>query len=126
MVSYHCDGCGREIPQNGLRYTVRIDVRAAYEEMEVGLMELVRDHRAEILRLIEGMESKSPEDIEESIYKCLKIDLCPSCQRSFLRDPLRFHAGEEAAQEAIDIDGFLRSLGYGDGPAEHGDEGPSD
>ncbi|MDK1022526.1 MAG: hypothetical protein QGD90_12930 [Candidatus Hydrogenedentes bacterium] len=125
MISYHCDGCGREIPQNGLRYTVRIDIRAAYEEMEVGLMELVRDHRAEILRLIEGMDDKSAEDIEETIYKCLKIDLCPSCQRSFVRDPLRFQGDGDGAEEEIDIDGFLRSLGYGRGSAEHG-EGPSD
>ena len=91
----------------------------------MGLMELVRDHRAEILRLIEGMDDKSAEDIEETIYKCLKIDLCPSCQRSFVRDPLRFQGDGDGAEEKIDIDGFLRSLGYGRGSAEHG-EGPSD
>lgn len=125
MISYHCDGCGRGIPQNGLRYTVRIDIRAAYEEMEVGLMELVRDHRDEILHLIEAMEGKSPEDIEETVYKCLKIDLCPSCQRSFVRDPLRFQGGGDDEEEQIDIDGFLRSLGYGSGPAEQS-EGHSD
>ena len=122
MISYHCDGCGREIPQNALRYTVRIDVRAAYEELEVGLMELVRDHRDEILRLIKGMESKSPEDIEESIYKGLKLDLCPGCQRAYVRAPLRFHPEAETMGEEIDIDGFLRSLGYGGGSVEHGED----
>ena len=58
MISYHCDGCGREIPQNALRYTVRIDIRAVYEEQEVGLLELIRDHRAEIVRLIKSNWSK--------------------------------------------------------------------
>ncbi len=125
MISYHCDGCGQEILQNALRYTVRIDVRAAYEDLEVGLMELVRDHRDEILRLIKGMESKSPEDIEESVYKGLKLDLCPGCQRAYVHAPLRFHPEGEAPAEEIDIDGFLRSLGYGGGPAEQG-KGRSD
>ena len=122
MISYHCDGCGREIPQNALRYTVRIDVRAVYEEQEVGLMELIRDHREEILRLIKEMARKSPEDIEESIYKGLKLDLCPSCQRVYVRAPLCFHPEGEAPAEEIDIDGFLRSLGYGGGSIEHGDD----
>ena len=122
MISYHCDGCGREIRQNALRYTVRIDVRAVYEEQEVGLMELIRDHREEILRLIKEMAGKSPEDIEESIYKGLKLDLCPSCQRVYVRAPLCFHPEGEAPAEEIDIDGFLRSLGYGGGSIEHGDD----
>ena len=122
MISYHCDGCGGEIPQNALRYTVRIDVRAVYEEQEVGLMELIRDHREEILRLIKEMARKSPEDIEESIYKGLKLDLCPSCQRVYVRAPLCFHPEGEAPAEEIDIDGFLRSRGYGGGSIEHGDD----
>ena len=122
MSPYHCDGWGREIPRNGLRYTVRIDIRAAYEEQEVGLLELVSDHREEILRLIKGMESKSHEDIEESIYKGLKFDLCPGCQRAYVRAPLRFHPEAETMGEEIDIDGFLRSLGYGGGSTEHGED----
>ena len=87
-----------------------------------GLMELVRDHRDEILELIEGMENKSAEAIEETIYKRVKLDLCPSCQRTFVRDPIRFQAGRGATADEFDVDGFLRSLGYGGGPIEHGED----
>lgn len=113
MVVYRCDGCGRELQAGRLRYRVKIDVRAAYDKLEVGLAELVRDHRQEMLRLIERLEDKSPKEIEETIYKHVELDLCPSCQRAYLRSPLHFHPEESGEAPGIDIDAFLRSLGYG-------------
>lgn len=118
MISYHCDGCQKEIPRDALRYVVSIDVRAAYEEMEVGLMDLVRDHREEMLALIERLKEKSAEEIEATVYKGFKLDLCPSCQQAFLRDPLRFHPEQGGEDRDIGIDVFLRSLGYGKGPED--------
>ena len=125
MVTYHCDGCGRELAKNALRYTVRIDVRAAYDTLEVGLVELLRDHREEIERLIERLRGKSADDLEQSIYKSIQLDLCPACQRAYVNDPLRFHPEQGIREEGmdIDIDGFLRSLGYGKGSVESGDLG---
>lgn len=95
MVVYRCDGCGKEQSAQALRYTVTIDVRAAYEELEVGLMDLVRDHRSEILTLIEQLKDRSPQEIEETVYKRIKLDLCPACQRAFIASPLHFAAGRE-------------------------------
>ena len=60
MVTYRCDGCGRDIPKKALRYNVEIDVRAAYDKLEVSLMDLVRDHREELLARIEKMKHGSP------------------------------------------------------------------
>ena len=122
MVEYRCDGCGRLLPQGALRYRVSIDVRAAYDQIEVGLMELVQDHRSEMLRLIAQLKDKAPAEIEETVYKLIKLDLCPSCQRAYIRDPLRFHPEQGPAEnDAVDIDTFLRSLGYGGGQEEQGD-----
>lgn len=120
MVTYCCDGCGVDLAQKALRYTVDIDVRAAYDKMEVGLTELVRDHRAEMLALIERLKHKSANEIEETIYKRIRLDLCPSCQRAFIENPLRFHPEQGVAHDDIDIDGFLRSLGMGEGPPGEG------
>lgn len=113
MIKYHCDGCGIELERNALRYTVNIDIRAAYDELQVGLMDLVRDHRAEILALIEKMKRKNPKELEETVYKNIKLDLCPSCQRAFICSPLRFHPEQGATETEVDIDAFLRSLGFG-------------
>ena len=115
MVRYTCDGCGKGLEKNALRYTVKIDVRAAYDQMEVGLMELVRDHRADMLALIEKLKHQRPEQIEETVYKNLTLDLCPSCQRAFIRDPLRFHPEQGTPESDVNIDQFLRQLGFGAG-----------
>jgi len=112
MVTYRCDGCGKEIPKDALRYVVEMDVKAAYDMIEIGLADLVRDHRAEMLALIERLKKRPIQEIEESVYKHLHLDLCPACQRAFIRDPLRFHP-EQAGDDHIDIDAFLRSLGKG-------------
>lgn len=112
MITYHCDGCGRVIAQKDLRYTVDISVRAAYDKFEVGLSDLVRDHRAEILALIEQMKNRPVRELEESIYANFKLDLCPACQHAYIRNPLRFHPEQSVrTEDDIDIDAFLRSLG---------------
>lgn len=110
MISYRCDGCGREMAKGSLRYRVKIDVHAAYDEMTVRLADLVRDHRAEIVELIERLKNKDPNEIEETVYKRFELDLCPACQKAYIRDPLRFHP-EQGAEDGVDIDDFLRSLG---------------
>lgn len=115
MITYHCDGCGRVIPQKNLRYTVDVSVRAAYDKLEVGLSDLVRDHRSEILALIEQMKNRPVHELEESIYANIKLDLCPSCQRAYIRNPLRFHPEQSLkSDDDIDIDAFLRSLNLDD------------
>lgn len=116
MQYYECDGCGRRLEKRGLRYTVTIDVRAAYDTMEVTLLDLVRNHRDELLRLIERLGEKGAEDLEAQVYKKLSLDLCPKCQRAYLEDPLRFQPEQAPeAPPATDVDSFLRSLGYGGG-----------
>jgi hypothetical protein len=113
MIAYHCDGCGKKLAKHELRYTVEIQVKAAYDKLEIGLTELVRDHRAELIALIERLKSKDPKELEESIYKRIKLDLCPDCQRAFLPSPLRFHPEQSPPPSEVDIDAFLRSLGIG-------------
>ena len=117
MITYRCDGCGKELPKRDLRYTVDIQVKAAYGQIEFGLIDLVQNHRAEILALLERLKHKDPREIEETVFKRIMLDLCPSCQRAFIRSPLRFHPEQGAPpSEEVDIDGFLRSLGIADPP----------
>jgi len=119
MIRYRCDGCGAEMKKGDLRYRVSIDVRAAYDELVVGLAELVRDHRGEILELIEKLKQKDPREIEETVYKRIELDLCPACQRVFIHAPLRFHPElRSPGTPGFDVDQFLRSLGFGAGKGD--------
>jgi len=115
MIIYRCDGCGRAMRQGDLRYIVTIDVRAAYDEIQIGLADLVRDHRQEILALLEKLKDRDPAELEEQVYKKLQRDLCPACHRAYIREPLRFHPEQGARETEINIDQFLRSLGFGEG-----------
>ncbi len=118
MVYYKCDGCGKQLAQHALRYTVEIEVRAAYDTMKVHLSDLLHDHRADMLALIDQLKLKSTRELEESVYTNMTIDLCPQCQRAFVRDPLRFHPEQAGPESEVNIDDFLRSLGMGrDGDA---------
>jgi len=110
MMVYRCDGCGTELRPGQLRYNVHIDVKAAYDELEIGLADLVRDHRQELIDLIDQMKHREPAEIEETIYKRFTLHLCPRCQRAYLQNPLRFHPEQAPDETDIDIDAFLRSL----------------
>ncbi len=62
-------------------------------------------------QLVERMKEKDPREIEATVYKGFKLDLCPSCQRAYIRNPLRFHPEQSAPNPEFDIDAFLKSLG---------------
>ncbi len=110
---YQCDGCGVSIVRKALRYQVSIDVRAAYDTLEVSLWDLVRDHRGELEALVGALDETDATHLEEQVYKKMVLDLCPECQRKFVQSPLRFGAESATGGPPADIDTFLRSLGYG-------------
>ncbi len=115
---YQCDGCGAALPRKALRYQVSIDVRAAYDTLEVSLWDLVRDHRREMEELVAQMSKTDATALEEQVYKKMVLDLCPQCQRRFILSPLNFRSHDSAATPPSDIDSFLRSLGFGNAAEE--------
>jgi len=118
MNIIRCDGCGKELKKQRLRYHVKIEVQAAYDALEIGLLDLVRNHRNEIEDLIRQLGEKSAQELEDSVHKSIEFDLCPQCQRRFIRDPLHFHPETAGDPEKFDVDAFLRSLGFGKDPLE--------
>ena len=114
MKEIHCDGCGQVLSSSDLRYEVAIDVRAVYDQKQVSLLELIQDHRQELLDLIQRMEyqEKTSEEVEESVYKNLKLDLCPACQKSYIQSPVNIHNQSDHAPDP-DLESFLRSLDKG-------------
>lgn len=110
---YQCDGCGAAIQRKALRYQVSIDVRAAYDSLEVSLWDLVRDHRREMEELAARMDKADATKLEEQVYKKIVLDLCPECQRKFIQSPLNFRGNRPGDEPPTDIDAFLRSLGFG-------------
>jgi len=91
MLHITCDLCGKELqPQEDCRYVVKIEVFAAHDPREITEADLDEDHMeavSQMLRDMEDDETTSP-DPTTPVYKKFRYDLCPECQKKFLRDPL--------------------------------------
>jgi hypothetical protein len=83
-----CDLCGRGLVGAGeVRYEVRLEVRAAYDPLDLGQEEPGKDYRAEIARVLRRLEGLSEEQAQDQVYRAFDFDLCSSCQRRYVRDP---------------------------------------
>jgi len=89
MLHFTCDMCGKDLlVSEEVRYVVKMEVYAAYDPMEITEEDLEKDHMEEISQLIEEMEDMDPQELEEGVYKSFRFDLCPSCQKKFVKRPL--------------------------------------
>lgn len=86
MIHFSCDRCKREIDsESELRYVVRLEVQAMMEPCEVEVMNDDRDHLLEVEEILERLDD---DNLGEDIYQRRRFDLCPSCYRKFVQNPL--------------------------------------
>lgn len=88
MSNRICDRCGRFIEEGELRYVARIQVYAASDPLEITIEDLMRDHQAEIDRLIEQCEGLTEEELMRDVHVEFQFDLCRRCQKAYVSAPL--------------------------------------
>ncbi len=90
MSDLACDRCDTSLLANeDVRYEVEIQVKAAYDPMELNLDAMAEaDVSGELERLRRVIEGRSAEELEAEVYKAFKFDLCMRCQREYLKNPL--------------------------------------
>lgn len=71
-----------------LRYTLKIQLFAAYDELEISGSDLLKSHKKEIQSLIEQTKHMSEEELMREVYVALQFDLCRNCQGEYLKQPL--------------------------------------
>jgi transcription initiation factor IIE alpha subunit len=88
MIRYECDKCGRRLGSNdSSRFIVKMEIYAAAGPME--LSDLAEtDTEAELRATVEQLRTTDPDEVEDDTYRCLRFDLCRTCQRELLRHPL--------------------------------------
>jgi len=86
MLHFSCDLCGKDL-QPGLdsHFVVKMEVFAAHHPAELTEEDLDADHLEEISQLL---AEEGPETEPSPAFKMLRYDLCPSCHKKFLNDPL--------------------------------------
>ncbi|MGH7319300.1 MAG: hypothetical protein ACRELA_06700 [Candidatus Rokuibacteriota bacterium] len=70
-----------------MRYEVRIEVRSAYDPLEITPDDLVRAER-ELREVLERLKTYSAAQAQDEVYREFHFDLCATCQRAFLMEPL--------------------------------------
>lgn len=88
MVTRICDRCGQPIETGALRYVAKIQVFAAYDPLEISFEDLTRDYSTEIKRILEECKDLTEEELMRGVYVDFAFDLCPACQKAYVRDPM--------------------------------------
>ncbi|MBI2899701.1 MAG: hypothetical protein HYY17_05920 [Planctomycetes bacterium] len=84
-----CDRCGAGLLLDApVRYEVRVEVKAAYDPMEITDEDLAKDHAAEMKRILAELEGLSAEEAQDQVYREFRFDLCASCRKPYMKNPL--------------------------------------
>lgn len=84
-----CDRCDKTLLiDESVRYEVRIVVAAAYDPLEITREDLEKDRSGEWQELLADLESLDAERAQDQVHREFRFDLCPPCQREYLRKPL--------------------------------------
>ncbi len=83
-----CDRCGNGLLLDApVRYEVRIEVKSAYDPLELMPEDLARVEE-ELRATLERLKDYSAERAQDEVYRAFRFDLCATCQRAFLSAPL--------------------------------------
>lgn len=86
MIKFLCDRCAALIDHPRARFSLRVELFAAYDGLEIPSHEELdkRDLRTEIQQLIQRIETVDARQLERDVYVRYEFDLCKNC-----RDQLR-------------------------------------
>ncbi len=95
MLHFTCDGCGKKLRNGSDHHVVKLEVYAAGDPIALTEADLEDDHMEAVSEILQDMEELDEVAEIESSSQYRRYDLCPSCCKRFLRDPL----GRDAAQK---------------------------
>lgn len=86
MLHFSCDLCGK--PLNDRRFVVKLEIYPAFDPEDIDEDDLDADHLQEISEILNDLDDASETSVEDCGPKTMRYDLCPECQRRYVKDPL--------------------------------------
>jgi hypothetical protein len=88
MDHFTCDRCGNGLLLDApVRYEVRIEVKSAYDPLELTKEDLDRSGTT-LRKAIDLLKDYPAEKAQDEVYREFTFDLCRVCQIAYLKSPL--------------------------------------
>lgn len=92
MIHYSCDRCKRSIQTDEeIRYSVAIEIQVALDASEFEFDD-DRDHMNELEEILDRLDDDEKAEVSQFAYQQRKFDLCSSCHREYVKNPLALDA----------------------------------
>src|SRR6266481_9716695 len=90
MLHVTCDLCGKELcPGHDQRFVIKMEIFAAHDPAKITEADLDDDHMEAVSQLLrEAGEAFGDVADLTPPHRNFRYDLCPRCQKRFVRDPL--------------------------------------
>ncbi len=83
-----CDRCGGGLLLDApVRYEVRIEVKSAYDPLELTSEDLAQASK-NLREAAQAVRGLSAEEAMDEVYREFRFDLCRTCQKQFVKAPL--------------------------------------
>lgn len=87
MIHYTCDKCQKKIENQALRYVVRMEMQAEFDEADCDPLD--DDSQLEQMQeILAELDEEAEDELIEDVYQRHRFDLCNECYHRFKNDPL--------------------------------------
>jgi len=67
--------------------------------VELNLLDLSRNFKEEIERILSGLDNKSRKELEEEVFHAREYHLCRSCREVYRKNPFGKHPARKGASD---------------------------
>lgn len=85
MLHFTCDLCGQPLRKE--RFIARVEVYSAYDPEDLTEADLDEDNLAQVAQELDDCDEHDLQ-LTDGETRDFRFDLCPTCHRRYLKDPL--------------------------------------
>lgn len=91
MMHYSCDICGQKL--NEKRFVARLEVFVPFDQEGASAVSFDEDadHLEEVAGILNDFDLTGELELDVNRSRSFRYDLCPDCQKQYVKDPLALH-----------------------------------